>query len=438
MKRIACGLLLTVLPLVASAEVDIEKVTSPGGVKAWLVNEPSIPFVALEIRFKGGASLDAPGKRGAINLMTAILEEGAGDLDSRAWAAARDSLAASIDFDVHNDALSISAKFLSENMDDAAELLRMAMEEPRFDQDALDRVRAQVQSIIRSNDNDPDKIAGNTFDRLAWGNHPYGTDLNGTEDSVAALTREDMFDAKARVMVRDRLYVSAVGDIDAERLSSLLDNLFSGLPESGAKLPPHVDYTLQGGLTVVPFDTPQSVVSFGQAGITRDDPDFFPAFVMMEILGGSGFNSRLMEEVREKRGLTYGIYSYLAPMDYGEIIGGGVASANGRVAQVIEVVRDEWAKLAAEGVSAEELERAKKYLTGAYPLRFDGNGRIANILVGLQIEGLGVDYITNRNGFVEAVTVEDVQRVAKRLIDPEGLHFVVVGAPEGLEESAGN
>ncbi|MFY0633857.1 MAG: insulinase family protein [Vannielia sp.] len=438
MKRIAFGLLLTVLPLVASAEVDIEKVTSPGGVKAWLVNEPSIPFVALEIRFKGGASLDAPGKRGAINLMTAILEEGAGDLDSRAWAAVRDSLAASIDFDVHNDALSISAKFLSENMDDAAELLRMAMEEPRFDQDALDRVRAQVQSIIRSNDNDPDKIAGNTFDRLAWGNHPYGTDLNGTEDSVAALTREDMFDAKARVMVRDRLYVSAVGDIDAERLSSLLDNLFSGLPESGAELPPHVDYTLQGGLTVVPFDTPQSVVSFGQAGITRDDPDFFPAFVMMEILGGSGFNSRLMEEVREKRGLTYGIYSYLAPMDYGEIIGGGVASANGRVAQVIEVVRDEWAKLAAEGVSAEELERAKKYLTGAYPLRFDGNGRIANILVGLQIEGLGVDYITNRNGFVEAVTVEDVQRVAKRLIDPESLHFVVVGAPEGLEESAGN
>ncbi|MGR3792806.1 M16 family metallopeptidase [Vannielia sp. SX4] len=422
----------------ASAEVDIEEVTSPGGVEAWLVNEPSIPFVALEIRFKGGASLDAPGKRGSINLMTAILEEGAGDMDARAWAAARDSLAASFDFDVHNDALSISAKFLTENMDEAAELLRLAMEDPRFDQDALDRVRAQVQSIIRSNGNDPDKIAGDTFDRLAWGNHPYGTDLNGTAESVAALTREDMLDAKARVMARDRLYVGAVGDIDAERLAALLDKLFSGLPETGAEQAEHMDYSLQGGLTVVPFDTPQSVVSFGQQGIKRDDPDFFPAFVMMEILGGSGFNSRLMEEVREKRGLTYGIYAYLAPMDYGEIIGGGVASANGRVAQVIEVVRDEWAKLAEEGVSAEELERAKKYLTGAYPLRFDGNGRIANILVGLQIEGLGKDYITNRNSFVEAVTAEDVKRVAKRLIDPDALHFVVVGAPEGLEETAGN
>ncbi|SIO16712.1 M16 family metallopeptidase [Vannielia litorea] len=438
LKRIICGAILAALPLVASAEVDIEQVTSPGGVEAWLVNEPSIPFVALEIRFKGGASLDAPDKRGAINLMTAILEEGAGEMDARAWTAARDSLAASFDFDVHNDALSISAKFLTENMDEAAELLRLAIVEPRFDQDALDRVRAQVQSIIRSNDNDPDRIAGNTFDRLAWGNHPYGTDLNGTEESVAALTREDMFEAKAKVMARDRLYVSAVGDIDAERLSTLLDDLFSGLPETGAELPEHMDYTLPGGLTVVPYDTPQSVVTFGQAGITRDDPDFFAAFVMMEIMGGSGFNSRLMNEVREKRGLTYGIYAYLAPMDYGETIGGGVATANARVAQVIEVVKAEWARLAEEGVSAEELERAKKYLTGAYPLRFDGNGRIANILVGLQIEGLGVDYIDNRNSFIEAVTVEDIQRVAAELIDPEGLHFVVVGAPEGLEEAAGN
>ncbi len=438
LKRIACGLLLAALPLIAQAEVDIEEVTSPGGVDAWLVNEPSIPFVALEIRFKGGASLDAEGKRGAINLMTAILEEGAGDMDARAWTAARDSLAASIDFDVHNDALSISAKFLTENLDEAAELLRLAMVDPRFDQDALDRVRAQVQSIIRSNGNDPDKIAGDTFDRLAWGNHPYGTDLNGTEESVAALTREDMVDAKARVMARDRLYVSAVGDIDAARLAGLLDTLFGELPETGAEMPEHVDYNLPGGLTVVPFDTPQSVVTFGQRGITRDDPDFFPAFVMMQILGGSGFNSRLMEEVREKRGLTYGIYAYAAPMDYAEYIGGGVASANARVAQVVEVVRAEWEKLAAEGVSEAELERAKKYLTGAYPLRFDGNGRIANILVGLQIEGLGVDYIENRNGFVEAVTVEDIKRVAGELIDPEGLHFVVVGAPEGLEETAGN
>ncbi|MBS8227494.1 M16 family metallopeptidase [Vannielia litorea] len=438
LKRIACGLIIALTPMVAWAEVEIEEVRSPGGVEAWLVNEPSIPFVALEIRFKGGASLDAPGKRGAINLMSAILEEGAGEMDAREWAAARDSLAASINFDVHKDALTISARFLTENMDEAAELLRLAMEEPRFDQDALDRVRAQVQSIIQSDANDPDKIAGNTWDRLAWGDHPYGSDSNGTQESVAALTRDDMFEAKARVMARDRLYVSAVGDIDAERLAGLLDSLFAGLPEEGAELPEHVDYTLPGGLTVVPYETPQSVVAFGQRGITRDDPDFFPVFIMMQIMGGGGFNSRLMEEVREKRGLTYGIYAYVAPMDYAELIGGSVASANGRVAQAIEVVRAEWAKLAAEGVTAEELERAKKYLTGAYPLRFDGNARIANILVGLQMEELGVDYIENRNSFVEAVTVEDIKRVAAELIDPEGLHFVVVGAPEGLEETAGN
>ena len=439
LRRIALGLIVaTALPFAAAAEVDIEEVTSHGGIDAWLVEEPSIPFVALEVRFQGGASLDAEDKRGAINLMTAILEEGAGEMDSREWAAARDSLAASIDFDVHNDALSISAKFLSENIDEAAELLRLALVDPRFDQEALDRVRGQVQSIIRSNENDPDKIAAATFDRLAFGSHPYGTDLNGTQESVAALTRDDMFEAKARVMARDRLYVGAVGDIDAEKLSALLDKLFSELPAEGAEMPEHVDYTLDGGITVVPFDTPQSVVSFGQDGMTRDDPDFFPAYVMMQIMGGGGFNSRLMEEVREKRGLTYGIYAYLLPMDFSEMIAGNVATANARVSQVIEVLRAEWEKLAEEGVSAEELERAKKYLTGAYPLRFDGNSRIANILVGLQIEGLGPEYIDNRNGYIEAVTVEDIQRVAGELIDPEELHFVVVGAPEGLEETAGN
>ncbi|MDF1871021.1 pitrilysin family protein [Vannielia sp.] len=435
LRRIAAGVLLAALPLVAHAEVNIKEITSPGGIDAWLVEEHSIPFVALEIRFKGGASLDAPGKRGAINLMTAILEEGAGEMDAREWAAARDALAASISFDVHNDALSISAKFLTENTDEAAELLRLALVDPRFDEEALERVRGQVLSIIQSNANDPNKIAGETFDRLAYGDHPYGSDLNGTLETVAAFTRDDMFEAKARVMARDRLYVSAVGDISEVALATLLDKLFAALPDTGAEMPEHVPYTLEGGITVVPYDTPQAVISFGQKGLKRDDDDFFPAFVMMQVVGGGGFNSRLMDEVREKRGLTYGIYAYLLPMDFSEMIAGNVATANARAGQVVEVLQAEWTKLAAKGLTQEELDRAKTFLTGSYPLRFDGNTRIANILVGMQIQGLPVSYIENRNGYVEAVTVEDIQRVAKRLIDPADLHFVIVGQPEGLDPS---
>ena len=436
MKRIYLALIaLLTFSAVAQAEVKIQEVTSPGGITAWLVEEHSIPFTALEVRFKGGASLDPEGKRGAINLMTGLLEEGAADKDAREFAAAAEGLAASFGFDVRDDAMSVSAQFLSENREDAMALLRTALQEPRFDDDAIARVKAQVVSAIQSAATDPDKISGRTFDRLAFGDHPYATSINGTLESVAALTREDMFAAKDAVMARDRLYVGAVGDITPEELGKLLDDLLGDLPAVGAKMPEKAPFLLKGGVTVVPFDTPQSVVTFGQEGIERHDPDFFAAYVMNTILGGSGRQSRLMEEVREKRGLTYGVYTYLLPMDYAALYMGRVASANDRVAQAVQVIRDEWIKMAENGVTAEELEGAKTYLTGAYPLRFDGNGPIANILVGMQMQDLPIDYIATRNDKVNAVTLEDVARVAKRLVRPDDLHFVVVGQPEGLEST---
>lgn len=432
-RTLLAALALVGLTLSAHAEAEITEMTSPGGIDAWLVEEHSIPFVALEIRFKGGASLDADGKRGAINMMTALLEEGAGELDARGFAAARDGLAAEFDFDVHDDALSVSARFLTENRDAAVELLRLALMEPRLDAEAVARVRAQVLSIIQSDAKDPDRIASQRFDALAFGSHPYGSSRKGTAESVTALTRDDLVAARGRVMARDRLFVSAVGDITPAELGVLLDELLGALPATGAPMPPRAEYALEGGLTVVEFDTPQSVALFGQEGIARDDPDFFAAYVMNQILGGSGFDGRLMTEVREKRGLTYGVYTFLLPMDNAALYMGQVASANDRVAEAIDVIRAEWQRLADDGVSDEELERAKTYLTGAYPLRFDGNGPIANIMVGMQMQGLGVDYIATRNAHVEAVTREDIARVAKRLVRPEDLHFVVVGKPVGLE-----
>ena len=436
MKRIFLVIIaLLTFSVVAQAEVKIQEVTSPGGITAWLVEEHSIPFTSLEIRFKGGASLDEQGKRGAINLMVGLLEEGAADLSARDFAATVEGLAASFGFDVRDDAMSISAQFLSENRDEAMALLRTALQEPRFDADAIERVRAQVVSAIQSALTDPNKISGRTFDQLAFGDHPYATSINGTLESVAALTRDDLFAAKDAVMARDRLYVGAVGDITPAELGKLLDDLLGDLPAVGAKMPEKATFLLKGGMTVVPFDTPQSVVTFGLEGIKRHDDDFFAAYIMNTILGGSGRQSRLMEEVREKRGLTYGVYSYLMPMDYAALYMGRVASANDRVAQAVQVIRDEWVKMAENGVTAEELEGAKTYLTGSYPLRFDGNGPIANIMVGMQMQDLPIDYIATRNDKVNAVTLEDVARVAKRLVRPDDLHFVVVGQPEGLEST---
>lgn len=421
----------------AHAEIDIQEVTSPGGINAWLVQDSSIPFVALEIRFQGGASLDAPGKRGSTNLMVGLLEEGADDLDASGFAKARDSIAARFSYDVSDDALSVSAKFLTETQDAAVDLLRASLVSPRFDEAALERVRAQVLSGLRSDATDPDEIVGKEFYKAVFGDHPYGSSESGTIDSVTALTRDDIVAAHQGALARDRIYVGAAGDISAEDLGALLDRLFADLPETGAPQPADIAVKTTAGVAVVPFDTPQSVAMFGHNGMKRDDPDFFAAYVMNTIFGGGGFEARLMSEVREKRGLTYGIYSYLAPRDHAELFLGRVASANDRIAEAISVIRDEWTKMATEGATPAELDRAKTYLTGAYALRFDGNAPIARILVGMQMDGLTPDYITTRNAKIEAVTLEDVKRVAGDLLKPEDLLFVVVGQPEGLDGTVG-
>ncbi|WP_419741151.1 M16 family metallopeptidase [Ruegeria sp.] len=433
MKRIFATLIAFVIALPAWAEIEIQEVTSPGGITAWLVEDHSIPFAALELRFRGGTSLDDPNKRGAVYLMSGLIEEGAGDMDARTYARELESLAASFTYNAGDDTVSISARFLTENRDEVIDLLRTTLLEPRFDEDAVERVKAQILSGLRSDQTDPNDIAGRSFAAMAYGDHPYGSEGKGTLETVAALTRDDVVTAYESVFAKDRLYVGAVGDITAEELGVLLDTLLLDLPETGKPIPEKAEVQIEGGISVVEFDTPQSVALFSQKGIDRDDPDFFAAFVLNHILGGGGFESRLMQEVREKRGLTYGVYSYLAPKDLASVYLGSVSSSNDRIAEAVAVIRDEWARAASEGVTQKELDDAKTYLTGAYPLRFDGNGRIAGIMVGMQMQGLPIDYIATRNDKVNAVTLDEINRVASELLDPDGLHFTIVGQPEGLD-----
>jgi zinc protease len=412
--------------------IEIQQVETPGGISAWLVEEHSIPFTAIEIRFRGGTSLDAPGKRGATYLMMGLIEEGAGDLDARSYARELEDLAASVSYDASDDQVSISSRFLSENRDDVVALLKTTLDQPRFDQDAVDRVRQQVISGLMSDAQDPSSVAGDVFMQLTHGDHPYGSDGKGTVESVSGLTRDDIVAAYQGAIARDRMYVAAVGDITPDQLSELLDKLLGDLPVAGAAMPDKAPVTITGGVRVVDFATPQSVAVFGHAGIERDDPDFFAAYVLNHILGGAGFQSRLMQEVREKRGLTYGIGSYLVSKDLASLYLGSVASGNERMAETISVVTAQWAQLARDGVTDAELLAAKTYLTGAYPLRFDGNGPIAGILVGMQMQDLGIDYIVTRNDQVNAVTLADINRVAAELLQPDNLQFVVVGRPDGV------
>lgn len=430
--RLLPAFMLVCTAMAARAEIAIQEVTSPGGITAWLVEEHEIPFVAMEISFEGGTSLDLPGSRGAVNLMAATLEEGAGQFDSQGFAEARDALAARFGFSAGKDSVSISARVLTENRDEALELLRQAIITPRFDAEAVERVKGQIIAGLTADEKDPQTIAGRRLNALAFGGHPYATSGDGTRESVAKLTRDDVAEAHRAALARDRMFIAVVGDITPAELGPRLDRVLGGLPDIGRQMPGRAPWTLAGGITVEDFPSPQSVILFGQPGIARDDPDFFAAFILNEVLGGGGFSARLMDELREKRGLTYGVSTYLAPMNFGELLLGQMSTANATVAQSIGLIREAWAKLAAEGITEEELAKTKTYLTGAYPLRFDGNGQIADILVEMQMEGLPIDYAATRNAKIEAVTLADVKRVAQRLLQPDSLHFVVVGQPEGV------
>ena len=418
----------------AALAVDIESVVSPGGIEAWLVEDHSNPIISVEFAFRGGAALDPAGKEGLANMISGLLDEGAGELDSQAFQGRLEDLSIRLSFDTGLDSFGGELQTLTENRDAAFELLRLAITAPRFDQEPVERIRSQLLAILKRESTDPDMIASRTLRQLLFESHPYARPVNGTPASVAALTADDFRRFVAERLARDNLVVGVVGDITPEELARLLDSTFGALPQAARDGEvPEIEPRATGDMVIVEEAIPQSVVVMGHGALRREDPDFYAAYVVNYILGGGGFASRLYDEVREKRGLAYSVYSYLSPLDHSGLVLGGVGTQNGSVAQSIDVIREEWRRMGESGPTEEELKNAKTYLTGSYPLRLSSSPRIARMLVGIQLDELGIDYINRRNGLIEAVTPEDARRVAGDLYDVDKLTIVVVGQPEGLE-----
>jgi zinc protease len=414
--------------------MKIQKVRSPGGLEAWLVQEPKVPLIAMRFLFEGGSSQDPDGQEGLANFLSGMLDEGAGDLDALTFQKRMEDIAMRLSFNDARDAFYGSLETLSVNRDAAFDLLRMAITSPRFDADAVERVRKQIAANLAFAAKDPDRVADKAWHRAAYPDHAYGRPQSGTPESIARIAGADLRTYTKRVFARDTLKVVAVGDIDAKTLGDLLDRTFGALPAKAELRLVATTAPKRGGrLEVIEMNVPQSVAIFGIGAMKRKDPDFMAAFVMNQILGGGGFASRLMEEVREKRGLAYSVYSYIAPSKHTSVFAGGVATKNEEIAQSLDVIKGELKRMAAEGPTAEELANAKSYLTGSYALRFDTNAKIANQLLGILQEDLGIDYVERRNKEIEAVTLDDIKRVSQRLLDPDNLIITVVGKPKGLQ-----
>ena len=424
--------LVVFLPAQAWA-TKVEKVTSPGGIVAWLVEDHLNPIITMNFAFRGGSALDPAGKEGLASMTAALLDEGAGDLDSKAFRRTLEDLSISLGFSAGRDSFSGHLKTLTENRDRAFDLERLALTQARFDAEPVDRIRGQILAGLREDSEDPDALAGKKLMAALYPSAPYGRPGDGTTDSVAKLTVADLKGFVARRLARDTLTIAVVGDITPQQLAPLLDKTFGGLPAKATawKLTP-VQPAAAGRTVVIEKPTPQSNILWGERGLMRHDPDFYAAYVMNYILGGGGFTSRLYTEVREKRGLAYSVYSYLSPLDASALIVGGAGTANARAAETIKIVRQQWTKMADKGVTATELTNAKRYLTGSFPLRFTSSERISEMLLGMQMDNLGIDYLDKRNKLIEAVSLDDIRRVAKRILRPDNLVFVVVGEPAGV------
>ncbi len=417
--------------------IEIQTVTSPGGITAWLVSEPAVPLVSMQFAFDGGASQDPDDKPGVANLVSVLLDEGAGDIASAEFQERLESLAVEISFDAGRDGFYGQMQTLTRNLDEATDLLRLAVTDPRFDEDAIARMQTQTIAGLRRRLNDPESMAGRLWSETVFGDHPYGRPVRGTMETVAAITADDLRAFHGNVFARDTLTIAVVGDIDAETLKPILDKVFGGLPET-ADLKPVPEAALPaGGLEkTIELEIPQTVIQFGRPGIKRDDPDFIPAFVVNHILGGGAFSSRLYQEVREKRGLSYSVYSFLYPLEQAGLVVGGAATRNDRAAESLSVIDEEIVRMAEAGPTVEELDKAKRYLKGSYPLRFDTSTKIARQLVEIQRDDLGIDYINKRNGLIDAVTIEDARRAAARLYGDGSLYVTRVGQPEDAPEAA--
>ncbi len=426
---------LTAAP--ASAATKIQHLISPGGIEAWFVQDATVPLIAMEYAFGGGASQDPADKPGVANMVASLIDEGSGDLDSKTFHERLDRRAIELSFNATRDYFRGSLRMLKDNKDEAFGLLHLALTSPHFDDSDVERIRSQIVSGLRRDTTNPNALAGRKFLEIAYPNHPYGRQSSGTLESVPTIMVADMKDYVRRVIAKDTLKIAVVGDVDPATLGKLLDQTFGSLPAKASLTPvPDVEATNPPQRAFVPLDVPQTVITFGGPGIMRHDPNFMAAYVVNHIIGGGGLSSRLYHEVREKRGLAYSVYESLLWMEHSALFIGNTGTRADRAGESMDAIEREIRRLAEEGPTQQELDEAKSYLKGSQMLQLDTSSKLASGLLQYQLDRMPIDYLEKRNAIIDAVTLDDARKIARRIWG-QGLISVVVGrAPQAAAQPA--
>jgi len=428
-KHLLAALALTLLAATPLRAAEIRNIDLGRRAEVWFAEDHTVPIIAFNIALPAGSAYDPAGKAGLAAFAGAMIDEGAGGMDSKAFHEALANRAIVFSARAERDYLVISISTLKENAPEAMRLLQLALTHPRFENEALQKVRAQIIQSLQQDQAEPQRLAARGFARSFFGAHAYAHPVNGEIDSIASVTAADLRNFARTHWVKNGLKVAVAGDITAPALAKLLGDAF--LPVSGAQPPALPDVGRLGapGVHVIALPVPQPTATFGLPGIMRHDPDFIPGYVANYILGGGDFSSRLMEEVRVKRGLTYGVSTSLTAYNKAAVMQGSVATRANAIRQTVQVVKDTLAEFAKNGPTQQELDDAKTYLTGSFPLAFASNSGTASQLGTYLRQNMDIGYVARRNSLIQAVTLADVKRVARRLYDPARLTVVIGGSP---------
>jgi len=373
--------------------LDIQEVKTSKGITAWLVEDSSIPVISMQFSFKG------------------------------------QDLSISLSFNTGRDHFGGSLKTLTKNSERAFNLLEMAVMRPRFDGAPVQRMRAANQSRIRSSLSNPDWIAARLLNDVAFAGHPYAFNSGGTLSSLDAITPDDLRGFHRAHLGKNNLVVAVAGDINAKRLKVVLDNIFAGLPDVDIADVADLELQAKGDIAVYKKDIPQTIVEMMQPGISRKDPDYHAAQIMNFVLGSSGFGSRLTEEIREKRGLTYGVYSSFYNLDKLSAMSVSTSTKNENVPEMLATIESEFAEMRDAGISQSELDDAKAYLIGSLPLSLTSTDKISGLMLSLLRDDLPIDYLDQREKAIKDMRLDDITRIAERLLSPDQFVTILVGQP---------
>lgn len=404
------------------------------GISGWHVEAMDIPVLTISICFRNaGDKNDPAGLAGVAEFLCNMIDEGAGEYNSVNFKGLLLKKNIRLSISQNSDSIFVNLRSTRENIKDLFEILTLILTKPRFDDDALARVKKQILTSLQQSLHSENQIASDTFNQQAFPQHPYGRSTQTDIAGIQKITKADLQKYMKERLALDQIRITSAGSISVEDLKACIDTAFKNLPATAAPSTVRdIEPTYTGQITVVDMDIPQSVILFYQPGLARKDKDFYAAYVLLKILGDGGFKSRLWDEVRENRGLAYGIDSDLRWSQHSYYTIGSTATANANAGQVVEIIRKEWEKIKDKGVTQKEVDFAIERLTGAFPLGFSSTPQIVGLLNNYQQDGLDPDFINRRNDQIRKVTVDDVNRMAKTLIQPDKLSFIIVGKPEGL------